>query len=220
MRIIGICGRKGGSGKTTTAVHLASELASRGLRTMLVDSDSQASATQWAEPGRLPVGVRPMPLESGDDAPVWSSSLRGLPADYVVIDSPPHLSATLGAVIGISDLVLIPCGASGMELIAAGETVGLVREVHQQRAKDRPGILLLPTRVDRRTAAGREICDALAELNEEVAPEQELRVVLSDAFNDGTWVGATARRSSAYASLCRLADKVIDTLEKLEKRDL
>jgi len=51
MPVIGVIGRKGGSGKTTIAVHLAAVFATQGKNVALVDADTQGSATYWAEPG-------------------------------------------------------------------------------------------------------------------------------------------------------------------------
>lgn len=45
MKVITIAGAKGGTGKTTTALTVASELATGGLRVALADCDPQASAT-------------------------------------------------------------------------------------------------------------------------------------------------------------------------------
>jgi chromosome partitioning protein len=47
MRTIAVVNRKGGSGKTTTAVSLAGALAERGLSVLLIDLDPQASASAW-----------------------------------------------------------------------------------------------------------------------------------------------------------------------------
>jgi chromosome partitioning protein len=47
MRVIAVANQKGGTAKTTTAVHLAAALGERGVQPLLVDLDPQASASQW-----------------------------------------------------------------------------------------------------------------------------------------------------------------------------
>jgi len=47
VRTIAVVNRKGGSGKTTTAVSLAAVFAERGFRTLLIDLDPQGSASAW-----------------------------------------------------------------------------------------------------------------------------------------------------------------------------
>jgi chromosome partitioning protein len=209
MPILGVCGRKGGSGKTTTAIHLAGELAARGLSVEVVDCDDQGSASHWARPGRLPVPVRSMPLDSVDQIEAWSIAIKRIRTDCVVLDSPPHLGVALGGVVGLSDLALIPCGPSGLDLAATAETVGLVREIRAERDGRRPQILLVPNRTDWRTLAGRDLRSTLADLGEPVAPEIRARAALSVAFNTGQWIGSFAPNTPAHKDVSALAECVL-----------
>src|SRR5688572_11746471 len=47
MRRIAVVNHKGGTGKTTTAVHLAAGLAAAGSRVLLVELDPQGNVGQW-----------------------------------------------------------------------------------------------------------------------------------------------------------------------------
>ena len=94
-------------------------------------------------------------------------------------------------------------------------TVGLVREIRDERGGDRPRVLLVPTKVDRRTVSGRDLAGALKDLCEAVGPDVGQRTAFSDAFNAGQWVGAYAPHSRAHQDIVGLATRVRSMLRKL-----
>jgi chromosome partitioning protein len=60
--------------------------------------------------------------------------------------------------------------SSGADLQATNRTIDLIREAARDAGDGRPAALLVPSRVDRRTAAGAEIEAALHDYGEPVEP--------------------------------------------------
>ena len=172
---------KGGVGKSTLAVNLACALPGP---VVLVDADSQGTATAWAAAGELPVEVLAMPLEDTRHAPAWIRNvLLSAATTMMVIDGPAHLRAATEAAIGVSDLVVIPCSASGADLVATARALELVQAARADGAG--PRCLLVPSRVDFRTSAGQELAGALKKLGEPVGPPVRQLAAHVDAFSAG-----------------------------------
>jgi chromosome partitioning protein len=203
-RVISIAQRKGGVGKTTLAVCVASELKVRGHDVALLDSDPQGSACRWADPGNLDFPVSELVL--GEQSVVtWAKEVQRIKAGCVVIDTAPN-DRSLGAASAISDLVVVPCTPSGLDLEATTRTLEIIDAV---RASPRgvPRLLLVPNRVDRRTLEGLQLIDELTAFGEYVSPAIGDRAVFVRAFSSGfavsKWAGAIA-----YGEICSLTDLV------------
>ena len=73
------------------------------------------------------------------------------------------------------------------------------------RGAGKPEVLLVPTKVDRRTGAGREIEAVLSDFREPVAPAVSLRAAHVDAFGAGRWIGEYAPRSAGHVEALQQA---------------
>ncbi len=125
MPTIAIISQKGGAGKTTLALHLAAAAHDAGRVALIIDTDPQATASQWAawrDDAPPEVIDSPPPRLA---AKVGQASGQG--AEFIVIDTPPHADSAARAAVEIADLILIPCRPSAFDLSAIQTTVKLVQ---------------------------------------------------------------------------------------------
>ena len=125
MRTIAIVSQKGGAGKTTLAVNLATE-AARSSVSLIVDTDPQATASRW---GQWRGGGDPEVVDCGAPTLLAGKLAKAadLGAEVAVIDTPPHADAMARQAAQLADLLLIPCRPRAFDLAAIEATAELVR---------------------------------------------------------------------------------------------
>ena len=212
--IIALSSQKGGVGKTSLAVNIASGLALRGRRVLLVDADPQGSALAWssareAEPLFPVVGMAKPSLHR--DLPQLSEGY-----DTVLIDGAPRVNELGRSAILASDLVLIPVQPSPYDVWAAADTVRLVREAQQFKpALDAAFVI---NRKIPKTAIGRDVASALGEFVLPVLPAHlGQRVIYAESAARGVSVFEAAPSSEAARELTALVEALLaEPARKLE----
>ena len=125
MKIIATLNEKGGSGKTTVAINLAAALHRQGKRVAILDTDQQATATDWrkATPASLNMPAV-VPVDKHQDL---ERVISGLDVDYLVIDTPAKAAQMAAAVVRLADVALIVLQPSALDVWGSAATVKLIQ---------------------------------------------------------------------------------------------
>lgn len=153
--LIGVLNRKGGCGKSTTAVHLAYWL-SQQQRVILIDADGQASSSQWLQKLDMPSVVINDPDDLFDQIGKLAEEY-----DSVIVDSPSVLGEPAKSVLLSVDLALVPVQPSNLDLLSAKDIVRLVNQAQKIR-KEIPKAAMFLSRAARGTVLLREAQEALS----------------------------------------------------------
>ncbi|MCC6365189.1 MAG: ParA family protein [Bryobacterales bacterium] len=208
MAIIAVAGRKGGIGKSTIAGNLAGEFAETGRSVVVLDADPQHSLAAWAGQGE---GVLSRCVEK---VAVGSGALRARArkaakeADVVVIDTPPGMMDVAYEAALTADVLLLPCGASPMDLFAMKDVLSLGLKARAERRSKKPRIRFAPSRVMLSTNLGKGLVSSLEGMGKKVLPAIGQRVVVAEAVVSGLTVVEYAPGSAAREEFRALAKAV------------
>jgi chromosome partitioning protein len=127
MRCIALVNEKGGAGKSTLAINIASALTRQGNHVVLVDADPQGTSREWAEmnPPGYPVGFTELDVVRLD-TPALLRSLKSISADYIIIDTPAKADDVSATAIRLADVALLPLQPSGADMNAVAPTVKMI----------------------------------------------------------------------------------------------
>lgn len=210
MAVISLVNQKGGVGKTTLAIHLATVLADHG-KVLLVDADPQGSALDWraqrSTETRFPVVGLPKPT--------LHRELVALGKDYnwIVVDGPPRVNTLVKSAVAASDLVLIPVQPSPFDVWAARDILDILEECSIVR----PDLWarFVVNRLFVGTQLGAEVGDALASLQlPALQTAIRNRTEYAKAIREGRTAIETAPTSTATRDFRALADEILTLMEE------
>ena len=157
MPVVAVVNRKGGSGKSTFAAHVAAWCAREGLSVMLGDVDRQQSSRGWLRrrDASLPA-IAPWVIDQKNVLRVPTG------ITHVVLDTPGGLHGfELSRIVMFADAIVIPVCASVFDRESAAQCIAELQTL-PRIAKGQCRVATVGMRVDSRTS-GREILSAWAQ---------------------------------------------------------
>ena len=153
---------KGGVGKSTAAVILATELAGFGAGVSMIDADPNRPLSQWAKrPGR-PSNLT-VHSDVSEETIIDIIEAATIKTPFVIVDLEGTASMMVGYAMSRADLVIIPVQGSHLDATEAAKAIKLVRAQERVFKRTIPyAILFTRTSVAIRTRTFQSIEDEFA----------------------------------------------------------
>lgn len=224
MPVISFASSKGGAGKSTSAVLLATELAERGAGVTIIDADPNKPVAKWA---RRPGKPRTLNVISDvtERTIIDTIEQEARKAAFVIVDLEGTASRMIPYAMSRSDLVIVPTRGSVLDAV---EAVAAIREVKEQekafRTRIPSAILFTCTSAAIRP---RTLSSIEAEFKQNSIPVFKVRIHDREAFRalfsyGGTLSSLRADQvrniSSAIENARAFAAEVIEMLKENEGR--
>jgi len=206
MPIIALVSNKGGAGKTTLSINIATGLAKHSS-VAVIDADPQGSALQWRafsdNDDTIPVHEATENLESMANELLKDNQ-------YVIFDCPPSVHAPqTTSVLEISDIVLVPVQPSPIDMWATVHIEEAVLKASETNKNLRA--LLVINQLEARTTLSRLVRDALSEIGLPIANTAlRRRAIYRSSALEGKSVFDMGRRGAdAAAEIEQLIEELL-----------
>ncbi len=137
-QIVGVIQVKGGVGRSTIATNLAAAFSLMGPTTLLDCDLPQGTSSSWFALRQTDdLQANNLVLASVRDHRELVKQVKksAETSSYLIIDGPPRIAELTRAIIMVSDLCLIPLGASAAEIWSVSDLLQTVTEAQAYRTK-------------------------------------------------------------------------------------
>jgi chromosome partitioning protein len=205
-KVITIAQQKGGTGKTTLAVHLAlAFIKYHNLKIAIIDTDPQGSLGKWfmiREEKKLSNNNLTFKTASLWGAQYESKALKK-DHDIVIIDTPPKIESDARPSIESADLVLIPVAASQVDFWATGAIVEIAKKANKK-------ILIQINRANQRSKLISKTNDFIKSLN--LSATKTIignRQIFASSMGEGKTAVEKQKKSNAVEEVKKLSEQIL-----------
>ena len=146
MHTIVFASSKGGAGKTTAAIILASELAQQGekknINITMIDADPNQHSSKWALKQGCPKNIDIIEC-SDEESIIDDIEKANEKSDFVIVDLEGTASMAVASAVSQADLVIILCQGSQDDADEAVKTIKLIKRQEKVLRRDIPFSILL-----------------------------------------------------------------------------
>jgi len=205
-KVITICQQKGGTGKTTLAVHLALAFAKlHNLKIAIIDTDPQGSLGKWFV-------VRTEKKVSNENLTFKTASLWGAQYesktlkkdhDIVIIDTPPKIESDARPSIEAADLVLIPMTPSHVDFWATEAIIDIAKKAEKK-------IFVQINRANERSKLVKKTYEYINSIN--VKSTNTLighRQIYASSMGEGKTAIEKQKKSNAVEEIKKLSEQIL-----------
>ena len=205
-KVITICQQKGGTGKTTLAVHLALAFAKlHNLKIAIIDTDPQGSLGKWFV-------VRSEKKVSNENLTFKTASLWGAQYeskalkkdhDIVIIDTPPKIESDARPSIEAADLVLIPMTPSHVDFWATEAIIDIAKKAEKK-------IFIQINRANERSKLVKKTHEYINSIN--VKSTNTLighRQIYASSMGEGKTAIEKQKKSNAVEEIKKLSEQIL-----------